>query len=58
MKLFFFLLSLVIVIGCNQTSNLSPTKESLVQNKIKANKIESDRAKVEYNSLQQQRLNN
>ncbi len=58
MKLFFFLLSLFIIMGCNQTSELSPTKESSIQNKIKANKIESDKAKLEYNSLQQQRLNN
>lgn len=57
-KLSLFTLYLFMVLGCSQAPELSSTKETSAQSKIKANIEESDRAKKEYNSLQQQRLNN
>ena len=55
MRLLFISFILLFISGCMETPELSPSKEVVAQDQIKANLTEAEKAKEEYSKLQKQR---
>ena len=57
MRLFFISFILLFISGCMETPELSSSKEVVVQDQIKSNQTEAQKAQEEYTKLQKQRIN-
>lgn len=57
MRLLLLFFILLFISGCMETPELSPSKEVIAQDQIKANQTEAEKAQAEYSKLQKQRSN-